>query len=61
MTDFDRIREINRLAKILVDSTNTNDEFYDLRLSKIRLLEDVLCDIQNALDDSVNELRKRGS
>ena len=61
MTDFDRIKEINRLSKIIAESTEDDDidEFYELSRGKIRFFEDILVEIQDLLDDSFNELYRR--
>lgn len=61
MTDFDRVKEINRLSKIIAESTEDDfiDEFYELSRSKIRFFEDILVEIQYLLDDSFNELYRR--
>lgn len=51
MTDFDRVKEINRLSKIIAESTEDDfiDEFYELSRSKIRFFEDILVEIQISL------------
>ena len=56
MTDFDRVKEINRLSKIIAESTEDDfiDEFYELSRGKIRFFEDILVEIQDLLDDSFN-------
>ena len=61
MTDFDRVKEINRLSKIIVESTEDDfiDEFYELSRGKIRFFEDILVEIQDLLDYSFNELYRR--
>jgi hypothetical protein len=52
MTDFDRVKEINRLAKVIAESTEDDyiDEFYELSRGKIRFFEDILLEIQDLLD-----------